>query len=246
MHLGQYLSVYPEHKTEEAGLRFVVACLAAIFLQWGTAGASVLISYKTPSVGLGCRSGSFLLYGALSTLAWIFLVAAAACSEKWSMSAEKARLERDTRNTNGETTDRNRQGNGDDPKAMHMSPIYMDGAGSTVAPSGRQPANFSRHYEERPVLAVLSICLRLIGKTLAVISACWLVIACMFQFTNFFQNCWCASNFLNFGSRGWATVFLSSEEQKREVGPACGGGLGLTLATTVLSGIGFGFAVYAN
>ena len=53
----------------------VVASVFALIVQWGTSGASVLIAYLTPTVGLGCRSGSYLLYGAAGTMAWIFLVA---------------------------------------------------------------------------------------------------------------------------------------------------------------------------
>nr|OQO21668.1 hypothetical protein B0A51_12922 [Rachicladosporium sp. CCFEE 5018] len=56
--------------------RIIGASCAALFLQWGTTDASVLIAYTTPTVGLGCRSGSYLLYGGVATLAWLFLMIA--------------------------------------------------------------------------------------------------------------------------------------------------------------------------
>ncbi|EMC93630.1 hypothetical protein BAUCODRAFT_568559 [Baudoinia panamericana UAMH 10762] len=54
--------------------RIIGAAFAALFVQWGTTGASVLIAYKTPTVGIGCRSASYLLYGGLGTACWLFLL----------------------------------------------------------------------------------------------------------------------------------------------------------------------------
>jgi hypothetical protein len=54
--------------------RMLIASLIALLLQWGTAGAAIIIVYYTPTVGLGCRSGSYLLYAAASTLIWMLLV----------------------------------------------------------------------------------------------------------------------------------------------------------------------------
>jgi hypothetical protein len=54
--------------------RVSVAFLFALILQWGTAGAAIIILWFTPTVGLGCRSFTFLLYAVASTVAWFFLV----------------------------------------------------------------------------------------------------------------------------------------------------------------------------
>ncbi|KAJ7728642.1 hypothetical protein B0H16DRAFT_1211656, partial [Mycena metata] len=45
-----------------------------VILQWGTTGAAVFVAYWTPSIGIGCRSGSYLIYGVAATLSWIILV----------------------------------------------------------------------------------------------------------------------------------------------------------------------------
>lgn len=55
--------------------RFAIASLAALALQWSTSGASIVIVYFTPTVGLGCRSAAYLLYAALATFVWALLVA---------------------------------------------------------------------------------------------------------------------------------------------------------------------------
>lgn len=75
--------------------RFLVASLLALFLQWGTTGAAIVINWFTPTIGktnvallpllifsrcgpyfsgLGCHSGASLLYGGMGTLIWIILI----------------------------------------------------------------------------------------------------------------------------------------------------------------------------
>ncbi|RXW23554.1 hypothetical protein EST38_g2309 [Candolleomyces aberdarensis] len=76
--------------------RIAIASALAFMLQWGTVGAAFIVVFFTPttgeqysftfhllintegfihhSVGLGCRSGSYLLFGVLSTIVWVFLL----------------------------------------------------------------------------------------------------------------------------------------------------------------------------
>ncbi|SPQ23026.1 292aed90-b939-4f33-9189-9e4aacd86745 [Thermothielavioides terrestris] len=56
------------------------ALAVALFAQWGTTGAAVVIAYNTPMVGWGCRSGSYLLYGLLGTAALACLLRSALLS----------------------------------------------------------------------------------------------------------------------------------------------------------------------
>ncbi|KAF7341784.1 hypothetical protein MSAN_02033000 [Mycena sanguinolenta] len=66
------------------------AALLALFLQWGTTGAAIFVAYFTPTVGLGCRSGSYLIYGVAATLSWLLLVVS-----QFASHAVMHRLERD-------------------------------------------------------------------------------------------------------------------------------------------------------
>ena len=50
------------------------ALLVALFAQWGTTGAAIIIAYFTPMRGFGCRSGSYLVYGLVATGSLFFLV----------------------------------------------------------------------------------------------------------------------------------------------------------------------------
>ena len=54
--------------------RVFLASFFALLLQWGTAGAVIIIVFYTPTVRLGCRSGAYLVYASVSTLTWVLLV----------------------------------------------------------------------------------------------------------------------------------------------------------------------------
>ena len=53
----------------------VIATTLVLGLQWGTAGAAVMIHYIAPPVGLGCRALSYLLYSAVGTLSFFLFLA---------------------------------------------------------------------------------------------------------------------------------------------------------------------------
>ncbi|KDR79635.1 hypothetical protein GALMADRAFT_137429 [Galerina marginata CBS 339.88] len=54
--------------------RMLIASGVALTLQWGTTGAAAMIVWFTPTIGLGCRSATYILYGVLSTVVWFMLV----------------------------------------------------------------------------------------------------------------------------------------------------------------------------
>ncbi|KAL1733036.1 hypothetical protein EV714DRAFT_205487 [Schizophyllum commune] len=54
--------------------RIVVASGLALMLQWGATGSAILNIILTPTKGLGCRSGAYLLYGVIATVIWFSMV----------------------------------------------------------------------------------------------------------------------------------------------------------------------------
>ncbi|KAJ7661235.1 hypothetical protein B0H17DRAFT_1094317 [Mycena rosella] len=54
--------------------RFLLATILAFCLTWGSIGAAILVAFFTPTKGIACRSGSYLLYGIMSTIVWMLLV----------------------------------------------------------------------------------------------------------------------------------------------------------------------------
>ncbi|KDR77695.1 hypothetical protein GALMADRAFT_65963, partial [Galerina marginata CBS 339.88] len=57
-----------------AFLRMFIASFLALMLQWGTTGAAIVVVWFTPTIGLGCRSLSYIIYGGVSTLVWMMLL----------------------------------------------------------------------------------------------------------------------------------------------------------------------------
>ncbi|KAE9366619.1 hypothetical protein N431DRAFT_495066 [Stipitochalara longipes BDJ] len=86
----QDLEFLPVHSQplEGTNLNCVGAAIVAIILGWGTTGAGLLIAYKTPTVGLGCDSGVYLIYGVVATAAWLLLVLSAYLSHLHYTSLE--------------------------------------------------------------------------------------------------------------------------------------------------------------
>ncbi|KDQ57904.1 hypothetical protein JAAARDRAFT_34715 [Jaapia argillacea MUCL 33604] len=146
--------VYPRSRWGPDVLwRVGIASLVALGLQWGTTGAAIMIAYNTPTVGLGCRSGAYVLYGVAATVVWILLVTS-------SVLAHYA---------------------------------YPDSHLSHSVPTSRAAALFS-------------VLLRRMGKILATLNAIWLILACLFQFSNVFNRCWCDSSRIGLGGRAYVVL----------------------------------------
>ncbi|KAJ7198807.1 hypothetical protein GGX14DRAFT_536624 [Mycena pura] len=139
--------------------RFFVSSLLALALTWSTTGAAVIVVWFTPTRGLGCRSGAYLLYGALSTLVWMLLVTS-----------------------------------------------------STLAHYSAQPTldveGLLSYTRASRVAGSLAIALRRMGKLLATVNAVWIVLACIFQFSSFFDRCYCNSSVLGLGRAAYDVVDL--------------------------------------
>ncbi|KAJ7176463.1 hypothetical protein C8R46DRAFT_889880, partial [Mycena filopes] len=131
--------------------RFLLASVLANGLTWGTIGAAIVGSYFVPTKGIGCRVGSYLVYGVVSTLVWIMLVASSVLA--------------------------------------HISSF-------TGTSDGRYVYNKSTR-----TAAIASIILRRTGKLIASLNAIWIVGACLFQFSSFFDRCLCNSSVFSLGRR---------------------------------------------
>lgn len=100
----EFLPVHSQ-PLQDARWNCVKASIVAIILGWGTTGAGLLIAYKyilspssrtsstlivsrTPTVGLGCNSGAYLIYGVVATAAWFLLVFSAYLSHLHNINLE--------------------------------------------------------------------------------------------------------------------------------------------------------------
>lgn len=61
-------------------------------------------------------------------------------------------------------------------------------------------------------MALLTIITRLLGETLALINALWLVLISLLQFTNLYKNCWCAGSELALKKKAWVVLWATDEQ----------------------------------
>ncbi|KAJ7804417.1 hypothetical protein B0H14DRAFT_3153930 [Mycena olivaceomarginata] len=78
--------------------RILLASFIAATLQWGTAGAALIIHVLTPPPGLGCRSALIIIYGVTSTVIWGLLVTSSALAH-YSLCVSPVRNPELRRNT---------------------------------------------------------------------------------------------------------------------------------------------------
>ncbi|KAG6853487.1 hypothetical protein C0991_004033 [Blastosporella zonata] len=168
--------------------RILIASSIALSLQWGTTGAAMIVVWFTPTTGkllnpiwawlslirkrrltgLSCRSGGYLLYGALSTVVWMLLLVSSFLSHYVSMTSY---------------------------------------ANTTAVVLARWTA----------------IAFRRLGKTLAAFNAIWIVVSCLFQFSNFFDRCYCNSSVLTRGVTTWTVIVFITEDVASMRGAWIGG-----------------------
>ena len=138
--------------------RIFVASLFALGLQWGITGSAVITMVFTPTIGLGCRSGTYILYGTVSTMIWLALL----------LSSYLA----------------------------HRAGMRCDG----VLKPGFNLANLAKG---------LATFLRRISIFSAGCNTLGIILACVFQFSNFYSTCYCNSSVLGRGSKAAYTIIAA-------------------------------------
>ncbi|KAJ7488090.1 hypothetical protein FB451DRAFT_1226406 [Mycena latifolia] len=75
-HVAGYIERVDERRWIPGSLifRILVSSAFALLLTWGTISGAMLLQLFTPTIGLSCRSGSYLLYACVSTLVWALLI----------------------------------------------------------------------------------------------------------------------------------------------------------------------------
>ena len=202
--------------------RMIVASVVALLLQWGTTGASILIAFLTPTVGLGCRSGSCMycparkmskiyantvhldiLYGSCGTLVWACLVLS-------MLISHEVMLQYQEKHTGNTTT-------------------------NSVHPQGPQNPDMHRRTLSHKLLCATAVTLRYVGKSLAVLNTLWLIASSLMEFTGGFDNCWCKGIYVSLGKKGWVVLFRSAEDLANTARLPWGGGLAVSLIVCIAS-----------
>ena len=154
--------------------KMAVASFMALMLQWCTAGAAIIIVFYTPTTGLGCRSGAFVLYAVGSTVVWFLMV----------LSSIVARY-----STNASV-------DSDYTHSIPMLSVSSTGPGiPTIVVNGKPSVYYTPRSAE-----TLAIILNKCGKVLASLNALWIVCTCTLQFANVFGRCICNSSVFGRGA----------------------------------------------
>ena len=161
---------FPVHGNEEpmqsvpSGMwkRIFMALVFALGLQWGTTGSAAIVVLFTPTTGLGCRSGCYVIYGSISTMILVAMLLS-------SYLAHYAKV---------------RQGDGIIPGRWFNSPALAKG---------------------------LATFLRRMSIVAAGCNTLFIILAGVFQFSNFYDTCYCNSSVLGRGSRhAYSTIATSN------------------------------------
>ncbi|KAK4461196.1 hypothetical protein QBC42DRAFT_270579 [Cladorrhinum samala] len=186
----QQLTVYPQSDELDADFwwQVVGAIITALFVQWGTAGPAIIIAYLTDVKGLGCRSGSYLIYGVVSTVAFGLFFLSVVCSRAALLRHQKT--------------------------------------------GGRKGVAFN-------VFRALAVGFRLLGRTLAIGNALWLIITSLFELVGFFDNCWCEGVVLVWGQDAWVVVFKSAVDLAENASGPWGGSIAMSSCVMLFSYVWF-------
>ncbi|KAI1125046.1 hypothetical protein F5Y10DRAFT_279745 [Nemania abortiva] len=164
--------------------RMIIAMAIAVYVQWGSTSAGLIIAYLTEVTGLGCRAGGYLLYGVLATLAFFFLFIS-------SIISHAAMLRHEVLQAGGV-----RNGNVNSQKLA------------------------LRHH----ILRFCAVLTRMLGRTLAVANAIWIILSSLWELVGFYDNCWCDTVYLSKGPRGWVLLFVDANDMAHAaVAPWAGG-----------------------
>ena len=180
-----------------------------------------MMAYLTPTVGLGCRSGGYLIYGIGATVSWVLIICSFLLSHTVSLRYQDIYMGRRPLVSKEENGDPEDAGESQDPETFNL-------------PSHRRTLWHS-------TLAFLTVATRFTGKFIAALNACWVVMSAMLEFTGVYSSCWCETDADVFGNRGWVVLFATSQTFRTTCLSFWVGGVIFSFAVCAVAYVGFLF-----
>ena len=161
-------------------------------------GPAIMIAFLTPTVGLGCRSGGYLIYGVAATISWALHICSFLLSHAVSLRYQDIYMGRRDFIPGKE--------NADLESTSEATQMLLN-------EQGIDPASLSAHRRTplHSFLVALNVTTRISGKLIAFANACWIVVSAIFEYAGVYENCYCASDADVLGSRAWAVLFVSDQ-----------------------------------
>jgi hypothetical protein len=192
------------HIDPETWYRIIIACFMALFVQWGTAGPAVMIPYLTPVRGLGCRSGTFLLYGMGGTIVWMLLLISSFLSHEAMIRHQTLYHE--------SLANRAAQQNGIPLLPWRRPDEEHDHSLHHHHHHYHRHKSFSDRSLSTSIITALAVITRLFAKVIAAINTGNLILSAVLDYLGVYQNCWCKTNSLSRGTHGWLILFEGQDD----------------------------------
>ncbi|KAG2148055.1 hypothetical protein DEU56DRAFT_978296 [Suillus clintonianus] len=194
-------------------IRIFFASCASLALQWGTAGAAFMTAWFTPTTRIGCRSISYLIYGSVSTGIWLLLLVSSILAhysvQPPSHDTYPASHYHRALSLNAETQN-----------ISYDSYDYLSN-------QKRLPARRLQVWARR-----ISHLLRWAGKALAIANSIWVVLACTFVYSGFYDTCFCNGSVFGRGEAAYS-VIIENTAQAAQLKAASIGALAMACVTSV-------------
>ena len=194
----------------------------AFIVQWGTTGPAVMLAYKTYTPGLGCRSGSYLVYGVFATVVFAFMLASMLLSHQAMHMVETEyrphHLDEENAGENHELNTVSTSNSTLQPPSGPLGPSMQGDNTSTASErllsskDGHRPKLALPKSRKFVIICTIAILLRQIGKILAIANAMWLIISSLLEFSSGFANCYCQSTYIQLQSRAFVTLFPNAKD----------------------------------
>ena len=150
-----------------------------------------MIAYLTPTVGLGCRSGGYLIYGIAATISWALLICSFFLSHAVNLRYQDIYMQE--LNCNSRKT-------------------YLDLEDVDESKNpGLDNLSMYRRTLWHSTLAFLTVATRATGKLIAAANACWIVTSAIFEYTGVYDSCWCEADADMLGNRAWVVLFVTPQ-----------------------------------
>jgi hypothetical protein len=101
----------------------------------------------------------------------------------------------------------------------------------------------AREPEPNATLSMIAVGCRLLGKTLAILNAMFIVVGCVLEFAGVYESCFCKSSYFGLRSRAYIS-FLSTNESVQIARPYWFGGAGAAMLTVLIICFGYFTKVY--
>ena len=170
--------------------RIAVASALAFMLQWGTVGAAFIVVYYTPTTGEQCISclvpstpKIFIdPFAGLGCRSASYLLFGTLSTIVWFMLLISSIL------------------------AHYVSTSSPSSAYMRIKPLNLQQSRRQPYALRLSMARYFSIHLRRLAKLLAAFNALWILTTCFFQFTNFFDRCYCNSSVFGRGQSAFNII----------------------------------------